>query len=300
MNSQNRALYMGGAVVVFWATVATAFKIALSEMGFIQLLLISSITALAVCALELIRSSKTGLVIKLAIDNGSQRLPILMLQALLTPFLYYLVLFKAYSLLPAQIAQPLNYSWQVVLILMMSFFYKKRLTFSQLTGVMICFAGVVSLSLNGKADISGNLSLVGISLALGSSVIWASYWISKLKNEIDPVVELFYNFLFGTIYLAILSLFYPMDWPSSRGLLAGVYVGIFEMGLTFILWTKALRLAENKIVLTQITYLSPLLSLFFIHYILGESITPLTIVGLALVMCGIYISNRKEMSGKRT
>ena len=299
MNSQNRALYMGGAVVVFWATVATAFKIALSEMGFIQLLLISSITALAVCVLELIRSGKTGLVIKLAIDNGSQRLPILMLQALLTPFLYYLVLFKAYSLLPAQIAQPLNYSWQVVLILMMSFFYKKHLTFSQLTGVMICFAGVVSLSLNGKADISGNLSLVGISLALGSSVIWASYWISKLKNEIDPVVELFYNFLFGTIYLAILSLFYPMDWPSSRGLLAGVYVGIFEMGLTFVLWLRALDRSANTARISNLVFISPFISLVLVSIFVGEKILISTLFGLTVIILGILIQQYSQFIDRK-
>lgn len=300
MNRQNRALCMGGMVVIFWATVATAFKIALTEMGVLQLLLISSTTALLVCTFELFRTGKTGLAIRTVSESGARRVPLLMFQALLTPFLYYLVLFKAYSLLPAQIAQPLNYSWQVVLILMMSLFYKKRLTFIQLTGVLICFAGVVSLSLNRGADLSGNLSIMGISLALGSSIIWASYWISKLKNDIDPVVELFYNFLFGTIYLLILSVFYPMDWPSTRGLLAGLYVGIFEMGLTFILWTKALRLAENKIALTQITYLSPILSLIFIHYILGEKLTPLTFAGLVLVTGGIYISNRRGMSGKVT
>ncbi len=300
MNQQNRSLYMGGLVVIFWATVATAFKIALAEMCYVQLLLISSITALIVCTFELFRTGKAGMALRTVTDNGAKRLPLLMFQAMLTPFLYYLVLFKAYSLLPAQIAQPLNYSWQVVLILMMSVLYKRHLKLSQVSGVLICFAGVVSLSLNGKADLAGSLSVEGISLALGSSVIWASYWISKLKNEIDPVVELFYNFLFGTIYLAILSVFYPMEWPSTKGLLAGIYVGIFEMGLTFILWTKALRLAENKIVLTQITYLSPLLSLIFIHYILGEAITPLTIAGLALVIGGIYIGNRKEISGKST
>ncbi|MCK9627900.1 MAG: DMT family transporter [Bacteroidales bacterium] len=300
MNQQNRSLYMGGLVAIFWATVATAFKIALAEMCYVQLLLISSITALIVCTFELFRTAKAGMALRTVTDNGAKRLPLLMFQAMLTPFLYYLVLFKAYSLLPAQIAQPLNYSWQVVLILMMSVLYKRHLKLSQVSGVLICFAGVVSLSLNGKADLAGSLSVEGISLALGSSVIWASYWISKLKNEIDPVVELFYNFLFGTIYLAILSVFYPMEWPSTKGLLAGIYVGIFEMGLTFILWTKALRLAENKIVLTQITYLSPLLSLIFIHYILGEAITPLTIAGLALVIGGIYIGNRKEISGKST
>ena len=34
-----------------------------------------------------------------------------LLPGLLNPCLYYLVLFKAYELLPAQQAQALNYSW---------------------------------------------------------------------------------------------------------------------------------------------------------------------------------------------
>jgi len=291
MSRQQRALFMGSVVVLFWATVATAFKIALSQMGYIQLLLISSITSLLVCSIELVRTGKMREMTSLFTVSRHKMLYLLMFQALLTPFLYYLVLFKAYSMLPAQIAQPLNYSWQVVLILMMAVLYKQKLKFRQITGVLLCFVGVIVLSLNGKADTSGTLSIVGIFLAVGSSLIWSTYWISKLKNGLDPVVELFVNFLFGSIYLIILSLFVPMEWPCSKGLFAGIYIGCFEMGFTFILWAKALKMAENKMVLTQITYLSPLLSLIFIHYILGENITNLTFVGLLLVIGGIYISN---------
>lgn len=293
ISRQRQALIMGGVVVLCWATVATAFKIALAEMSYLQLLLISSIIALVICFVELLRSGKFGEVLQLFCRKNVRKMGVLMLQALLAPFLYYLVLFKAYSLLPAQIAQPLNYSWQVVLILMMSLFYRQKLSLRQLTGVLICFAGVISLSLNGEADISGKLSVLGIVLALGSSLIWSSYWIFKLKNEMDPVVELFFNFLFGSVYLIIVSLFTPMEWPSLRGFGAAVYVGCFEMGFTFILWAKALRMAENKVSLTQLTYLSPLLSLILIHFILGESITYLTVLGLALVIGGIYITNKK-------
>ena len=36
----------------------------------------------------------------------------------LNPFLYYVVLFKAYDLLPAQEAQPLNYTWAITLAIL--------------------------------------------------------------------------------------------------------------------------------------------------------------------------------------
>jgi drug/metabolite transporter (DMT)-like permease len=68
------------------------------------------------------------------------------------------------------------------------------------------------------------------------------------------------------------------------------------MGITFILWSKALKLATNRVTLTQLIYLSPLLSLLLIHFILGEKIGVLTVVGLFLIIGGILISNLKQKS----
>jgi len=105
MNNQTKAMILGGFVVLFWATVATAFKIALAEIGYVQLLLIASCTAAFVCFFELVRTKKVYLLKgffknKKDLFKGAY-------QGFLNPFFYYLVLFKAYSLLPAQIAHPI-------------------------------------------------------------------------------------------------------------------------------------------------------------------------------------------------
>src|SRR3989339_920325 len=155
MKNQTKALIMGGFVVLFWTTVATAFKIALADMSYIMLLLIASLTALLVSFGEIIRSGKLK-EIAIFFKNGSSVLKGAM-QGFLNPFLYYLILFKAYSLLPAQIAQPLNYSWQVVLIIMMALFFKQRLKWLQLVGVLVSFAGIIMLSANNAASADGKL-----------------------------------------------------------------------------------------------------------------------------------------------
>jgi len=62
MTSQSKALIMGCFVVVFWATVATAFKIGLGEINYVQFLLIASITALLVCFVDILRTGKLHLV----------------------------------------------------------------------------------------------------------------------------------------------------------------------------------------------------------------------------------------------
>jgi len=294
MKNQSKALIMGGFVVFFWATVATAFKIALNEISNLQLLLIASSTALIVCFIELMRTKKLNLLreallSKSTIFRGA-------LQGLMNPFIYYLILFKGYSLLPAQIAQPLNFSWQIVLMILMAIFLKQKLHFNQVIGVLVSFSGIIMLSLNNSADISGKLSVFGLGLIIASTIIWATYWLLKINEKQDSVIVLFVSFLFGTIYLVAVSLFTPMEFPPLKPLLAGIYAGMFEMGITFILWSKALKLASNRVTLTQLIYLSPLLSLLLIHFILGEKIGVLTVVGLFLIIGGILISNLKQKS----
>ncbi len=292
MKNQSKALIMGGFVVLFWATVATAFKIALDGMSFIMLLTIASFTALVISFGEIVRSGRIGEILK-HLKNRSYLFKGA-LQGLLNPFLYYLILLKAYSLLPAQIAQPLNYSWQIVLLIMISIRFRQRLKWYQALGIAVSFTGIVLLSGNNSASSDGVLSVTGIILALGSTFIWATYWLSKINTKEDSSISLFINFLFGSLYISILSLFYPTEFPSLKPFLAALYVGFFEMGITFILWGKALNLATDRPTLTQITYLSPALSLILIHFVLGEEIGVVTVVALVLIISGIFISNFKK------
>jgi drug/metabolite transporter (DMT)-like permease len=295
MSNQKRAVTMASFVVFFWATVATAFKLALAGMGAVTLLLISSLTALVVFTIylgyngNLLSALKTLKHRKVIISSAWQ--------GAMNPFIYYLILFKGYSLLPAQIAQPMNFSWQIVLILLMAIFMKQKIGLIQALGVLISFSGIVMLSLNDGADASGTLSLAGIAFILTSTVIWAVYWMLKIDTSKEPVEELFRNFLAGSLYLLIAFIIFPEPVQIGVPLYAAIYVGLFEMGITFILWNKALNLASNKVVVTQMIYLAPMLSFLIINRVLGERITLLTIAGLAFIVSGILVSNMNRKKG---
>ena len=58
---------------------------------------------------------------------------------LINPFLYYLVLFKAYDLLPAQEAQAINYTWALMLAFLSVIFLKQKLTLKDILAGIICF-----------------------------------------------------------------------------------------------------------------------------------------------------------------
>lgn len=284
------------AVVLFWGTVATAFKIALSEISYIKLVLIASFTATLVFGVNIIISGKIQAVSQ--IFAHPRRLLKYGLLGAMNPLLYYLVLFKAYSLLPAQVAQPLNYSWQILLVLLSVPLLGATVRRGQVLWLLVSFVGIILISTQGSIDGLRTGSTSGVLLALFSAFIWAFYWIfnSRQDDSVDTGVRLFLNFIFGTLYLIIYCAFFDnFDIPSTRALLSAVYVGLFEMGITFLFWAKALSLATNKPSVIGLTYLSPVISIILIHFILGETIFTTTILGFALIIAGIHFSNR---SGK--
>jgi len=79
------------------------------------------------------------------------------------------------------------------------------------------------------------------------------------------------------------SLFTPQA-IYGYGILGGIYVGIFEMGLTFLLWNKALELTDNTAVISNLIFFTPFLSLLFIRSVLKESIHYATFIGLLLIV----------------
>jgi len=177
-----------------------------------------------------------------------------------------------------------------------------------MAGVVVSFVGVLILSTNSSASADGVLSVTGIILTIISTFMWASYWVLNLKSRDGSTVSLFKNFFFGTIYLLIFVAIYPEslsfngvtilsgNFPELKPLMAAVYTGCFEMGITFILWGRALQLSTNRAVLTQLTYLAPVISLFVIHFVLGETISRYTVLGLSLIIIGLLISTLRSFA----
>jgi drug/metabolite transporter (DMT)-like permease len=89
------------------------------------------------------------------------------------------------------------------------------------------------------------------------------------------------------------ALFTGFQFPDPKGLPAAVYIGLFELGITYILWMKAMQLSDNNAKTGNLIFLSPFLSLVFIHFILGETIFYTTFVGLAFIISGIWYQQKR-------
>lgn len=286
MTLQARATAYALATVLLWSTVASAFKLSLRHLDPPQLLLWASLGSLLTLGSLLAVQGRLGVLLTYTRAQYGRSFFL----GLLNPAAYYLVLFEAYDRLPAQVAQPLNYTWAITMALLAVPLLGQRLRRADVAGGLTAYAGVVVISTQGDLLGLRFADPVGVALALGSTVLWSLYWIRNTRDDRDPAAGLFLNFLFGLPFvLAWCALFSEVRVPQLPGLLGAAYVGVFEMGVAFVLWLKALRLAENTARVGNLVFLSPFLSLVFIRTLVGEAILPSTFAGLALIVAGLAV-----------
>jgi drug/metabolite transporter (DMT)-like permease len=292
MNRARKSYIYALTAILFWATVPTAFKISLGESGIITMLTIASLTSAIALYLAVVIGGKAPLLYK----TGRKDLLRSAILGLVNPFIYYIILLKAYSLLPAQVAQPLNMIWPIILVFLSVPILKQKIPARSFVALFISFTGVFVISSQGNLANPGSSNPAGVILALISSVFWAFYFIMNLKDERDESVKLFLNFFFGSVYLIIALLVTGSfkDTVTIKGLISSVYIGLFEMGLTFLFWLKALSLASSTDKVSNLVYLAPFLSLILVHFVLGEHIYFTTLAGLLLIIVGILTQNHKQ------
>jgi drug/metabolite transporter (DMT)-like permease len=215
-----------------------------------------------------------------------------LLLGLINPAFYYWILFTAYELLPAQDAMAINYTWGLTLPLVASMFSRKLPAKSEAGLALLSYLGILVIATNGNLASFQFDQPTGVALALFSTVIWGLSWVVNSRvvdaNGIDPEIALFLNFSAALPLLWVITgLAGQLPSVSMGSLLGGLYIGLFEMGIAFVLWMNALRLTDNPLRISSLIFLAPPLSLVLIGTVLKESIAGSTMIGLVIILIGL-------------
>ncbi len=288
--SEQRTAYVYALLAVAcWSTAASAFKLSLGHMGSDSLVVYS-----AVCALVflLLFAWSSGSLEELSQWTRRDVLRSATLGAL-NPFAYYVVLFRAYDLLPAQEAQPLNFTWPLVLVLLSALLFRQRIRAASLAALLVSFSGVIIIATHGN-PLSFRLSdPLGVTLALSSTVIWALYWLYSSRDRRNGVNRLLVNFAFGAVYVLLYcAATGRLEAPGAAAIAGSAYIGLMEMAAPFVFWLKALRLSRTTAEVGNLIYLTPFLSLLVVAAVVGEVIRVSTWAGLVLIVGGIVLQQR--------
>lgn len=292
MVSQKHATYYALATVLCWSTVATAFKLTLTYISPLPMILLSSLVSCAFLISVLAWQKRLGELLSLNAKAYAWSL----LFGVMNPCLYYALLFSAYDLLPAQEAQSINYSWAIIMSLLAVPLLAQRLSRFDILAAVVCYFGVLVIATRGDVLSLNFANTKGVIFAVASTLVWSLYWIFNQKDTREPVVGLCLNFMVAVPMVGIVAFFTgdlqlltQAPWQAFVG---SAYIGLFEMGIAFILWLKAMKLAENTSRIANLIFVSPFLSLVFIAVLLNETILSSTLIGLVMIISGLVIQQR--------
>jgi len=296
MHNQSKAYSLALISILFWSTMGTAFKLTLNYLNPGMLLLIATFTAFIFLGTVIFIKGKLVVLNKITLKQIFNSA----LMGLFNPFLYYLVLFEAYNRIPAQEGVALNYIWPVILVIFSIIFLKQHITLLSILAILISFFGTIVIAMHGNFTEFRFSNTTGVLLAVGSAFFWASFWIINMKDPREAIVKMFVNFAFGAVYILTWNIIrHNIIIPPIQGLLGGVYIGIFEMGLTFVLWLTALNLSTHTARVSNLVFISPFISLILVSFFVGEKILLSTVIGLAIIVSGIVIQQYSQWREKK-
>lgn len=288
MNQDRQAILYGLGAVALWSTVATAFKVALAWMSPLELMWLAVLVSWALMGALVIKQGNLATALRTGWKTAAWA-------GLMNPVAYYLVLFAAYDRLPGQEAMALNYTWALAMAFLAVPLLGQRLTRMDIIAGLIAYAGVWVIATRGAVFNVSFADPLGVVLALASTLLWALYWLLNARDSRPALVGQWQNFTVGLPVLTILLLLGPgFQWHGWGALGAGVYVGLFEMGIAFILWQMAVHKVSRTAKVSNLIFLSPPVSLMLLFLVVGEPILPSTLMGLVLILLGLGMQTQQK------
>lgn len=288
MSQDRQAILCGLGAVALWSTVATAFKLALAWMSPLELMWLAALVSWALMGALVIKRGDMPAALRRGWKTAAWA-------GLMNPVAYYIVLFAAYDRLPGQEAMALNYTWALAMAFLAVPMLGQRLTRMDIVAGLVAYAGVWVIATRGAVLNVSFADPLGVLLALASTLLWAFYWLLNARDSRPPLVGQWQNFSVGLPVLTILLLLGPgFQWHGWAAFSAGVYVGLFEMGVAFILWQLAVHKVSRTAKVSNLIFLSPPVSLLLLFLVAGEPILPSTLMGLVLILTGLGLQQAQK------
>ena len=224
----------------------------------------------------------------------------LVLMAINGVALYYFLFNLALTYTTASQVALIQSSFPAVVAIMAVLWVHERLTRQRVLGIILAVVGVALIVARTEAGASARDPWLGNALAFASVLIWSVYTIlAKRVAEADPIAVTAVVAVLGTIMLIPAALIENANASlpsiSAEGWLKIVYLGALASAVSYLLYNRALRDIDASLAGVFIN-LSPVIGVISGVIFLGESITPVAILGGALVLAGVWISSMRSGS----
>ena len=275
--------------IILWAAIPVVSKKILVELNNIQMLFYSSIISFIVLFFVNIFQNKLHLLKQYKFKDYAN----MFLLGFLGTYFCYLILYGAFSIAGAQEVFLLAYTWPIMVVILGVFILKERLTFKKIIAILISFFGIFVIVTNGNLTNLNFSNLKGDFLALLYAFVFALFSILGKKFKYDQTVSALVFFLASVIFMIpTILLLSHIKLPSINVLFWLFLNGFFINGISYVFWFKALKAPTHLV--SNLLYLTPFLSLVYIHIFLGDKILISSFIGLSIIASGILIQSIKS------
>jgi len=193
----------------------------------------------------------------------------------------------------------LQYTAPIYILIFSPFILKEKFRFSDLITVFICLAGM-SLFFLQEQSASGNLAsnvFVGNVAALLSGIFFGLYFIllrhpRSLENR-NPALSVFYGNILIVIFMIPLLMQNPPA-PNGKDLLAIMFLGVFQIGVAYILFTRGIAEGVRSLDASIIGFIEPLLNPVWVFLFIGERPGKWAITGGAIILGAVIFHTLKQ------
>jgi len=210
------------------------------------------------------------------------------------PYLLFAVAEQTVDSSTAGIINATTPLWTVVLALAVR--HQKTVTAWQAAGLITGFAGAVLIftpwHTAGGLLSAGGLECLAASVSYAVSYIYMDRYLAR--RGIGPVVLSACQLAAAAVMLAIALGVSGVQTPhvTAESVAAIAVLGIIGTGLAYVLNYQIIT-SEGATVASTVTYLLPVVAIALGVLVLGESITMITLAGIALVLAGVALTRRR-------
>lgn len=173
---------------------------------------------------------------------------------------------------------------------------KKKIGAKGIIGAVMSVFGVALLSLNGNFTVSlGDGLTLFCAVGFAFQIFFTSEFVKKYPASVLNTVQMFTAFVLSAISLMI---FGENDFQvTTQGWLSALYLGVVSTTICYLLQTACQKYIDE----TKAAIILPMESVFgtiFSILILHEVVTVRMVIGCAVILAAVIISNMSETSEK--
>ena len=214
-------------------------------------------------------------------------------------------LLQAYGLL---YTTAINTGWIVAIIpifitIVARFYLGEPITIRKIGGIIFGFLGVFLVISKGvfSPSIFGFGSTFGDFLILISTLTWTAFTVGGrgFLSRFPPLAAITPIMIVGCL-VTLPFTWLKWEWDilfhlSLSGWMSILFLGIFCSGLAYLFWYSALEKKDSSIV-GMYLYLEPFVTLIGAYLLLNEEIKWITLMGGGMILLGVYLATRKNLS----